>query len=280
MKVGFTLPQFGGQAAQGAQIGRFAGAAEELGASGLWVADRLLVPVAPAAGYAGGAGFPPVFRRALDPLVVLAAAAVATTSIRLGTNVLSAPWYPPALLARTALSLDVISGGRFVLGLGVGWCAEEFAAVGVPPAERGDRLDECLEVLHQWWTAEPVQHTGKVSEIPPAHVDLKPHGIPLYLGAFSGRGLRRLTRWGAGWLPVVAAGQSLERVTRHWDALGRVPAVLRIAVPEGTSLDTISETLDAAAGAGFEEAFVELVHVADDVDAALDMVAAVLRRSA
>jgi len=278
VRIGFTLPQFGRQAEQGAQIARFARTAEELGAAGLWVADRLLAPVEPEIGYAGGDGFPAVFRRSLDPLVVLTAAAATTSTVRLGTNVLCAPWYPPALLARTALSLDRVSGGRFVLGLGVGWSPEEFAAVGFPRSERGARLDECLDVLDAWCTPGPAQYTGRTIDIAPAHVDLEPHGIPVYLGAFSPRGLRRLRERGAGWLPTLAAGHPIGRVTAMWDSLGRPPAVLRIAVPAGTPLDTISATLDSAAGSGFEEAFVELVHLADDVDAALDAAAALLDR--
>lgn len=280
MRLGFTLPQFGRQAEQGAPIGRFARAAEELGASGLWVADRLFAPVDPEIGYAGGEGFPGVFRRALDPLVVLAAAAATTSRVRLGTNVLAAPWYPPALLARTVTSIDRISGGRLLLGLGVGWCPEEFAAVGVPLSERGDRLDECLDVLEAWWKDEPVAHEGRTGVIAPAHVDLKPHGIPVYLGAFSPRGLRRLTRRADGWLPTALVGQPLEPLVALWEGIGRMPAILRVGVPAGTPLDTVSATLDAAAGAGFEEAFVELVHLADDVDAALDVAATLLHRAA
>jgi probable F420-dependent oxidoreductase len=280
VRIGFTLPQFGAQAEQGAEIGRFARAAEELGAAGLWVADRLLAPVEPQYGYAGGAGFPEVFRRALDPLVVLTAAATATTRVRLGTNVLCAPFQPPVLLARTALSIDRISGGRLLLGLGVGWSPEEFAAVGVPLGERGDRLDECLDVLDAWFAGGIVAHEGRFTRLAPAHVDLAAENIPVYLGAFSPRGVRRMRDRSAGWLPTATAGAPLDRIVAMWEGLGRVPAILRVAVAADVPLDTVSTTLDEAAAAGFEEAFVELVHVAHDVDDALGVAARLLERAA
>lgn len=278
--MGVTLPQFGGQAEQAVHVGRFAREAEGLGAAGLWVADRLLVPTDPAIGYAGAADHPDNFRKALDPLVLLAAAAATTSTVRLGTNVLNAVWHPPVLLARTVTSIDRVSGGRLLLGMGVGWSPEEFAAVGVPMAERGDRLDECLDVLDAWWHGDPVAHSGRVATVAPSRIDLKPHGIPVYLGAYSPRGLRRIAERGTGWMPTTLAGLPLDKITAMWDGLDRVPMILRVNVPAGTPLDAVSTTLEAAAALGVEEAFVELAHIADDVDDALALTRELLSRHA
>ncbi|HEV7469612.1 MAG TPA: TIGR03619 family F420-dependent LLM class oxidoreductase [Pseudonocardia sp.] len=280
MRIGVTLPQFGGQAADGAEeVAAFARAAEERGADGLWVGDRLLAPVEPTVGYGGGPGFPPQFRRQLDPLTLLGAAAAATSRARLGTNVLNAPWYPPPLLARTALTLDRISGGRFLLGLGTGWSPEEFDAVGVPMAERGIRLDECLKVLRAWWDDDPVTHDGPVSRIAPAHVDLKPHGVPVYLAGVAPRARRRVVEHADGWLPVAVPGRTDLRtaVLEPWAGLreraGReLGAVLRVNPLPGTPVREVTDLLAEAADAGIEEAFVELMYLADSADAALDLV--------
>src|ERR1041384_7830596 len=114
MKIGFTLPQTGARAAQAAQVARYASEAEQLGADSLWVIDRLLSPVDPKIGYNGADTFPPEFKAILDPFVLMGVAASATTRALVGSNILNTPWYPPALLARTLTTLDLVSGGRLV----------------------------------------------------------------------------------------------------------------------------------------------------------------------
>lgn len=83
---------------------------------------------------------------------MLASAAAVTSRVRLGTSVLGVPFYPAAVLARTLASIDFLSGGRLIPGLGIGWAPEEYTAAGVPEKERGARLDEALDVLDAWWT--------------------------------------------------------------------------------------------------------------------------------
>ena len=163
-----------------AQIGHFAGpdhvvamavGAEERGYASLWALDRLLAPVAPRSAYPGNPEglLPAAMAVALDPLVTLATVAASTTTIRLGTNVLVAPWYRPALLARSLASLDVMSRGRLDVGLGLGWSADEYDAVGVPQRELASRQDDLLDALEALWRpgVEAVSYEGRDFRVAP-----------------------------------------------------------------------------------------------------------------
>ncbi|EWM16675.1 F420-dependent oxidoreductase [Kutzneria sp. 744] len=112
MRIGFTMPQNGPVANRPAELVRFAAEAERLGADALWVGDRLLSPLEPKVGYgmAGPGPFPPQFATVFDPFTALTLAATATSRVRLGTNVLNAPFYSPVPLARTLTSIDRASG--------------------------------------------------------------------------------------------------------------------------------------------------------------------------
>ncbi|MQT05542.1 LLM class flavin-dependent oxidoreductase, partial [Streptomyces jumonjinensis] len=131
MHIGMALPQYGTHA-RPELIAGFARDAEDAGFDALWVGDRALTPVAPSdvyPGYSPENPYPPGFTTFLDPVTVLTVAATATERVRLGTSTLTAPWYPPLLLARSLASLDRISGGRLVAGLGIGWMRDEYTAV-------------------------------------------------------------------------------------------------------------------------------------------------------
>ncbi|MBW0102915.1 TIGR03619 family F420-dependent LLM class oxidoreductase [Pseudonocardia sp. KRD291] len=290
MRIGFCVPQFGRAAAHVEDTMRFAAGAEERGAASLWTGDRLLAAVDPRVGYGGGPGIPEEFRAAHDPLALLTAAAAVTTRVTLGTSTLNAPWYPAALLARHALTVDRISGGRLLLGLGTGWSPEEYDAVGVPMRERGARLDECLDVLSAWWHDDPVQVDGTFQTIAPSHVTVKPHGIPVFMAGFAERARRRIAERADGFLPVVVPGTpDLDAaVNAPWQALrdaagdaGRDPssigAALRVNPRAGDSVESIGETLHRVAEqTDVEHAFVDLMYLAGDADAALELVSAVL----
>ena len=149
MDVGIGLPHLGSLADPDA-IRTVAIAAEQAGMTSLWAMDRLLRPLQPRSlGYPGRSdgSLPTAQDVVLDPLVALTVAATVTERVRLGTDVLVAPWYPPVLLARSLAAIDQVSRGRLVAGLGLGWSTDEFAAVGAPITGRGRRLDEVLDVL-------------------------------------------------------------------------------------------------------------------------------------
>lgn len=141
----------------------------------------------------------------LDPLVVLSHVSALTTRIRLGTNVLLAALRRPVVLAKTAATLDVLSGGRLDLGVGVGWQREEYEAAGLSFAERGRTLDHVLEVCRELWTNDVASHDGDGLRFEHIHQMPKPTaaaGVPIWVsGTVHRRVARRIARFGAGWIP-------------------------------------------------------------------------------
>ncbi|WP_067835319.1 TIGR03619 family F420-dependent LLM class oxidoreductase [Nocardia lijiangensis] len=291
--LGFALPQFGASAYD--DIAHYASTAEQLGAGSLWVGDRLLAPVRPTTGYAGTDSIPQEFRTSLDPLVALTVAATVTSSVRLGSNVLVAPWYPPVQLARQLTSIDVVSGGRLVPGFGIGWSPEEFEAAGAPFRHRGAQLDELLDILDALWTTNPVEHRGRRWSIPPSWVDLKPvqrPRPPIYLGAFHTAGLTRIGERADGWLPVVRVPgrvhniEALEGQRAIIDAAarsaGRNPAdihtYVRVNVEADGEIEQVLETVQALNDIGYPDAFVDLMFAVSGIDAHLEWVERLLAR--
>lgn len=286
------MPQYG--AAAYAELDRFASTAEELGADSLWVGDRLLAAVEPVVGYAGRATIPEQFRTGIDPFVALAVAATATTSVRLGSSVFVAPWYPPVQLARQLTSLDVVSGGRLMPGFGIGWSPEEYQAAGAPFRRRGAQLDELLDALETLWTTNPVAHQGERWSIPESWVDLKPvqrPRPPVYLGAFTEAGLKRVGERADGWTAVVQVpgGVNIDMLT--WQrqasdeaacATGRDPSAIhtyvRINVAEGTAVEPVAEAVQVLARNGYPDVFVDLLYVATTTDSHLEWVERLLVR--
>ncbi|PAZ14788.1 LLM class F420-dependent oxidoreductase [Streptomyces sp. SA15] len=296
MRLGFGLPTFGPAANEVNGIARFAADAEKLGATSLWVGDRLLTAVDPTVGYSPGSlAIPDEFRVAADPLTALAIAAAVTGEVRLGSSGINAPWYPPALLARALASLDVASGGRLIAGFGSGWSPEEYQAAGVPFDGRGARLDELLDVLVAWWTANPVQHQGPLFTIPAGHVELKPvqrPHPPIFLGAFGRRALRRIGQRADGWMPVWWAPEAFPaaQLTEGWatvrqaaEEAGRDPdgigVILRVNVAAGTPVTVVAEeVMKMRSVLPADEVFVDFTFVAGTVDHTIDLAGRLLDR--
>lgn len=294
MRIGFALPQFGALSRQQDQVAEFARQVEDLGADSLWVGDRLLAPVNPAVGYGGGTTIPEVFRAIADPFILLAVAATATSRVQLGTNVLNAPWYAPAVLARSLTSIDLVSGGRLVAGLGIGWSPEEYEAAGVPMKERGARLDECLDALDALWTVSPAEYRGRYVTVPATHAELKPaRKPPVYLAGFAPAALSRVALRGDGWLPVVRPGARpfdpaavtapLARIREIAAGADRDPAgigaVLRVYPVEGATVEETADTLiRAGREAGIEDAFVDLMMIASGTADAVRLAGQILDR--
>jgi len=299
MRIGFTLPQFGPLAHQPDQVAHFARQIEEqVGGDSLWVGDRLLAPVNPTVGYGGGDTIPALFNSILDPFALLTVAATVTERVELGANVLNAPWYPPAMLARSLTTIDLLSAGRLLPGFGVGWSPEEYEATGVPMSERGARLDECLDALEALWTTDPAEYNGKYWKVPSTRSELKPArngGPPIYLAGFAPAALRRVARRADGWLPVHRPGTGefnpdasitgpLNHIRQLAEAEGRDPAsigtILRVYPVEGVTAEECGDVL-ARAGreAGTEHAFVDLQCLAESVDHALELAERILARA-
>lgn len=236
--MGLAVPQYG-RFADPAVAASVAVAAEEVGYHSLWVGDRLLTPTAPRSPYPGGDGTIPAEHRVfLDPLTVLVHVAGVTRRARLGSSTLNAFWMPPVVLARALTGVDVVSGGRLDVGLGLGWSADEYEAVGVPWKGRGARLEETLDVLEKvWGDGETVRHDGRLWTVPESVVLPKPvqrPRPPVLLGGFGPAALERVGRRGDGWLAVGAPPAMLrgawDVVRRHAERAGRDPDALRIVL--------------------------------------------------
>ncbi len=138
-----------------------------------------------------------------DPWVVLGTIAAATSTIKLGTGVYVLPLRHPFVTARAVTSVDVLSGGRAVLGVGAGWLAEEFTALGLDPRRRFSRMEECIEVLRALWTEEQPSYHGRHFDFEAVHFAPRPASNPhppIVLGGDSDHALARAARLGDGWM--------------------------------------------------------------------------------
>ena len=141
----------------------------------------------------------------LEPLTFLSVLCGRTSQVRLGTNILQAALRRPAVLAKSLATLDVLSGGRVDIGVGVGWQREEYEACGLPFEGRGKLLDETLEVLQTLWTDQRASHSGATLQFKNIHMNPKPRqagGVPFWIsGRLNAKVARRLSRFGSGWIP-------------------------------------------------------------------------------
>ncbi len=206
MKLGIALPHFGPYASRQAIV-TVARSAEALGFASLWVLDRLLWPVQPLSKYPGNprGEMPLPMQNTYDPLVVLSFAAAHTEKLMLGTSVLVAAYRSPAVTAKMMATLDQLSNGRTILGLGVGWSADEFTAVGRGIADRNQQADEFIQVVRELWTTEESFFEGEFYRVPRSVFLPKPvqkSGPPIWIGGNSERALRRVAVYGDGWHPT------------------------------------------------------------------------------
>jgi probable F420-dependent oxidoreductase len=175
---------------------RIAALAEELGYESLWVGEHVVVP-SPRVPPSPMEPTAPI----LDPLVSLAFLAAATGRIRLATGIIILPQRNPLVLAKQVASLDVLSGGRLLLGLGVGYLEPEFRAIGVPLADRGARSDEYLEAMQHLWSDDAPAFDGRYVSFSgvDAHPRPTPGGPPIIIGGHTPAAYRRAVARGHGW---------------------------------------------------------------------------------
>ena len=227
MRIGFGAPVAGAWATP-FSLATFAGRAEEAGYATLWTFQRLLVPE--------GSGMDPVYRSVLDPMVALGYAAAVTSRIRLGVAVLNLPFVSPAYLAKQATTVDVLSGGRLDLGLGIGWMPEEFTITGASTARRGARTEEFLAVLRTLWDDGVSSFDGEFYTVPAGRQDPRPvqrPGPPVLLGGMSRAAMERAGRLADGWITssradLSAIGESVAVIREAASAAGRDPEAVRI----------------------------------------------------
>jgi probable F420-dependent oxidoreductase len=209
LEFGFSLPGRGPLATPDLVL-KIALRAEALRYASVFVTDHVVLPVSAARSvypYAPAGQLPGGARQDyLDPLAMLGYLARATTRVCLGTSVLVIPYRHPLVVAKTLATIDVLSGGRLILGIGAGWLREEFEALGTPPfEERGAVTDEYLRVMRLAWTTDPLTFSGRYCRIEPVHALPKPaqrDGIPVWVGGHTPAALRRVAALGDGWHPI------------------------------------------------------------------------------
>jgi probable F420-dependent oxidoreductase len=227
MKIGFGAPVSGVWATP-ENLASFAASAEGAGYASLWTFQRLIVPE--------GSAMEPVYHSVLDPMVALGYLAAATQRIRLGVAVVNMPYLAPVYLAKQAATVDVLSGGRLDLGLGIGWMPEEFTAADATMAKRGARTGEYLEVLRRAWAEGITEFSGEFYSVPPGRIAPNPvqrPGPPMLLGGTVRAALERAGRLADGW--VTSSRTDLSRISEGIEVVraaaaeaGRDPASIRI----------------------------------------------------
>lgn len=220
MRIGYGLPVAGPAAGPEALV-QVAQRAEVLGFDSLWVWERVIYPVEPQVPYIASpdGSYPDTFKRVLDPLDTLTFVAAHTKRVALGTSVINMPYYNPVLLARRITTIDILSGGRMRLGLGLGWSKDEFDVIGRPMKGLGRLADEFISVLKAVWTTDPAEFHGEFYELPKSIIQAKPvqkPHPPIYLAAYSPGGLNRAARMADGWTP---AGIPLDGMKEMYEGL-------------------------------------------------------------
>jgi probable F420-dependent oxidoreductase len=208
LKVGLVLPQAGQQATK-KNIIHMAKTSEQEGFDSLWVFERLLWPLKPQTPYPAtpNGSLPIEYQNIFDPIETLSFVAANTNKIALGTSIIDMLFHNPVVLARRFATLDVLSEGRAVCGLGIGWSKDEYQASNIPYENRGKRADEFIQALKKIWTEDIVEFKGEYYNIPASKIEPTPiqkPNIPIYLGGFSPRTLARIVKYDTnGWLGLI-----------------------------------------------------------------------------
>lgn len=284
MRVGFSLLNNWGVADAQALVD-LAVRAEELGLDSVWVHDHVF-NVAHVLERIGD-------RPYYEPLTFLTYVAARTSRVRLGTSVLVLPYHNPIRLAKAAATLDVLSGGRLVLGVGVGAVEHEMVAMGTPFKERGAFTDEAIAAMRALWSQAEPRFDGRYSQfagMPFSPKPLQRPSIPVVIGGVSPAAIRRAARLGDGWQPLglspEAVAQGMASLRREAQACGRdgagIPVSIAMSLMEstprrwalGTRPDDVVRSARAFAAAGVETLIVS-ANTSDPAAAraALDMVA-------
>ena len=229
MQFGFTLPDV----LDGGKLCWFAQMAEDYGFESVWTGDHIVLPVNvdKQYPYTEDGSFPGKDSASfLEAVTLLSFIGSCTSNIRIGSTVIILPYRNPILQAKMFASLDVLTKGRVICGVGVGWLEKEFDLLGVPFKERGAMSDECLEVMKSIWTDEHPEYHGKFFEFKdiqslPKPIQ-QPH-IPIWVGGHSRRAIRRAVRYGNAWHPSRQSPEyvnsQLSYLRRESRSIGRDP---------------------------------------------------------
>jgi probable F420-dependent oxidoreductase len=219
--------------------GELARALEERGFDSLWAPEHSHIPLSRASAFPGGGELPKQYYDVMDPFVTLTAAAAATRTLLLGTGICLVAQRDPIQTAKLVASLDQVSGGRFLFGVGNGWNADEMANHGTDFASRHKLARERIEAMKAIWTQAEAEYHGELVEFGPMVCRPKPvqrpHPPVIVGGAFP-YGARRALRYGDGWMP--------HRVRKHYaDVAALIPEFRRMAAEAGRDLASVPVTI-------------------------------------
>lgn len=243
MRLGLALPQMGPHVTKDA-VHKFATRADALGYDSLWAQDHLFYPLKPIdeLGLPGGL-WPAPYRHLMAPMELLSYVAAITERIDIGTSILVSAYHRPLALAKQAATIDVLSGGRFILGLGLGWSKAEYALMDTPYEKRGARSDDFYKALLACLGPNPVEYEGPFFQVPVSETSPKPVGtdeegaprLRLLGGFWAGPGMRRTAEFCDYWVAgphsideAVAAGREVNRMAREDFGRGPVKTILRV----------------------------------------------------
>ena len=249
--------------------------AEARGFESLWFPEHTHIPVSRETPFPGGTPLPEHYRRTLDPFVALAVAGAVTTQLRLGTGICLVAQRDPIVLAKEVATLDRVSDGRFLFGVGVGWNHDEMRHHGVEPAERRDVVREKVLAMRGLWQEEAAGYDGEHVRFSPSWSwpkPTQPGGPPVIMGGAGGPiTFRHVGEWCDGWMPIHGRKGIFERLPALHEALaavGRTPDSLELGV-FGAPGD--AEVLESYVEHGFTRAVLGLPQAGrDDVLRVLD----------
>src|SRR5437764_4221545 len=213
MELGVALPTSAPYAST-ESILRIAEEAERLGYNSVWTYERLLYPIAGITQPDGSTWqLPESYKSAYEPIETLSFVAACTQRVKLGTSIVNAPFQSPILLGRRFATLDRLSNGRAIAGLGQGWMPQEFAASNVSIKERGKRIEEYIAALRAIWGPDPVSFEGSFYSIPASLINPKPMqqgGIPILMGFNTPAAMKRAARLADILNPIASTFEVLE----------------------------------------------------------------------
>jgi probable F420-dependent oxidoreductase len=247
MKIGLIPVNIGFP--QSDAITSLAREAEAAGVESLWTFEHVVVPLEYESKYpydkSGKMAATPE-TNFVDPLICLSAVAASTSRIRLGTGVNILSQSNPMYLAKQAASLDFISGGRFMLGVGIGWLEEEFRAMGVPFERRGARFDDYVQAMRKVWSGEVVEHRSDFIDWSgfKSHPTPVQDPLPVIIGGAQGKVYQRIAKYGNGWYaPTRSPG----------DLAPRLEELRRVCAEEGRAYEDIEITAMWTMHGGLDE---------------------------